>query len=237
MEELIGRASLPPRVPPCWISIFHRRPPVAPGSDGESGARVRRGMRASPRLHRTPITSSALRGALHDAPPPGARAVNDSSGAAHPLPVKVDLADPRLYVNRELSMLEFQRRVLSLAVDPEIPILERLRFLTICSSNLDEFFEIREAGVREQLMQGMARTGPDGLTPSELLRRIGSVAHYLVAEQYRVLNEVLLPALAKEGIRILRAGDWSAKQKEWARQYFVKEVLPVLTPVGLDPAH
>jgi polyphosphate kinase len=163
--------------------------------------------------------------------------VNDSSGAATPLPVKVDLADPRLYVNRELSMLEFQRRVLLLALDPEMPLLERLRFLTISSNNLDEFFEIREAGIREQLMQGMARTGPDGLTPSELLRRIGSVAHYLVAEQYRVLNEVLLPALAKEGIRILRVSDWSAKQKEWARQYFLKEVLPVLTPVGLDPAH
>ena len=147
--------------------------------------------------------------------------VNDSSGAASPLPVKVDLADPRLYVNRELSMLEFQRRVLQLALEADLPLLERLRYLTICSNNLDEFFEIREAGVREQLMQGLARTGPDGLTPSELLRRIGSVAHYLVAEQYRVLNDVLLPALAKEGVRILKAGDWSAKQKEWARQYFV----------------
>jgi polyphosphate kinase len=162
--------------------------------------------------------------------------VNDT-GAARPLPVKVDLTDPKLYLNRELSMLEFQRRVMALAVDADVPLLERLRFLTISSSNLDEFFEIREAGVREQLTQGMARTGPDGLTPSELLRRIGSVAQYLVAEQYRVLNDILLPALAKEGIRILRATDWTPKQKEWARQHFQKELLPVLTPVGLDPAH
>lgn len=162
--------------------------------------------------------------------------MNDT-GAARPLPVKVDLTDPKLYLNRELSMLEFQRRVMALAVDGDVPLLERLRFLTISSSNLDEFFEIREAGVREQLTQGMARTGPDGLTPSELLRRIGSACQYLVAEQYRVLNDLILPALAKEGIRILRVADWSAKQKEWARQHFQKEILPVLTPVGLDPAH
>ena len=162
--------------------------------------------------------------------------MNDT-GVARPLPVKVDLTDPKLYLNRELSILEFQRRVLALALDADVPLLERLRFLSISSSNLDEFFEIREAGVREQLTQGMARTGPDGLTPSELLRRIGTAAQYLVAEQYRVLNDLVLPALAKEGIRILRAADWSQKQKEWARSHFQKEILPVLTPVGLDPAH
>jgi len=159
------------------------------------------------------------------------------AAAQRPLPAKIDLADPRYYINRELALLEFQRRVLSLALDPAVPPLERVRFLTISSSNLDEFFEIREAGVREQLLQGVGRTGVDGLAPSELLRRIGSVAQFLVAEQYRVLNEVLLPELEKEGISIHKEGAWSRAQRDWARAHFHKEVLPVVTPVGLDPAH
>jgi polyphosphate kinase len=154
-----------------------------------------------------------------------------------PLPVKIDLNDSRYYLNRELSLLEFQRRVLAMAIDPTIPLLERVRFLTISCNNLDEFFEIREAGIREQLTQGVGRFGADGLTPSELLRRIGGVAQFLVAEQYRVLNDVLLPELEKEGIRILKEGNWSKSQRDWARSHFQKEVLPVLTPVGLDPAH
>jgi polyphosphate kinase len=159
------------------------------------------------------------------------------AAAQRPLPIKIDLGDPRYYLNRELSLLEFQRRVLALAIDPAVPLLERIRFLTISTSNLDEFFEIREAGVREQLSQGIGRTGPDGLTPSELLRRIGAVAQFLVAEQYRVLNDVLFPELEKEGICILKEGAWSKAQRDWARSHFQKELLPVLTPVGLDPAH
>ncbi|MSR48307.1 MAG: polyphosphate kinase 1 [Planctomycetes bacterium] len=154
-----------------------------------------------------------------------------------PLPAKIDLAGPRWYVNRELSLLEFQRRVLAQALDPAMPLLDRLRFLTISCNNLDEFFEIREAGVREQLMQGVAKLGAAQIAPSDLLRRIGSVAQYLVAEQYRALNEVLLPELEKEGIRLLKPLTWSKVQRDWAHGYFQKEVLPVLTPVGLDPAH
>lgn len=146
-------------------------------------------------------------------------------------------ADPGLYLNRELSLLEFNRRVLAQARDPELPVLERLRFLTICSTNLDEFFEIRAAGLKEQVTHGVQQFQPDGLTPQETLRRLSLVAHELVAEQYRVLNEELLPALAQEGIHLLRRGTWSDEDARWIKRHFLAEVLPILTPVGIDPAH
>ena len=148
-----------------------------------------------------------------------------------------ELDDPQLYVNRELSLLEFNRRVLEQAKDARTPLLERLRFLTICSTNLDEFFEIRVAGLKEQVAYSLQQIGPDGMSPQEALRRIGETAHELVAEQYRVLNEDLLPALSEQGIRILRRSNWTAKQKRWLRRSFADEVLPVLTPMGIDPAH
>ena len=150
---------------------------------------------------------------------------------------QVDLHDPSCYLNRELSLLEFQRRVLAQACDPATPLLERLRFLTICCTNLDEFFEIRVAGLKQHLHAGVAAAGPDGLTPQEALARIGEVARSLVAEQYRVLNEDLLPALAQKGIRLLRRPQWTPRQARWVRHYFRSQVLPVLTPVGLDPGH
>ena len=147
------------------------------------------------------------------------------------------LSDPGLFLNRELSLLEFNRRVLAQARDPELPLLERLRFLTICSTNLDEFFEIRAAGLKEQVTHGVQQFQPDGLTPQETLRRISLVAHELVTEQYRVLNEELLPALAVEGIQLLRRGTWTAEDARWIKRHFLAEVLPILTPVGIDPAH
>jgi len=152
-------------------------------------------------------------------------------------PSRPDTRDPSLFLNRELSHLEFQRRVLAQAEDGAVPLLERLRFLTICSTNLDEFFEIRVAGMKQQVALGYPRPGPDGLPPEEALRRISAAAHALVADQYRVLNEVVLPALAAEGICIRDRPDWSARQQRWLRWYFRREVLPVLTPIGLDPAH
>ena len=148
-----------------------------------------------------------------------------------------DLDDPSLFINRELSLLEFNRRVLEQAKDERTPLLERLRFLTISSTNLDEFFEIRVAGLKQQVAYGLEQVAPDGLSSAEALRRIGETAHELVAEQYRVLNEVLLPELADEGIRLTRRTSWGAKIKRWLRRYFESEVLPVLTPMGLDPAH
>ena len=105
-----------------------------------------------------------------------------------------DLTEPRLYLSRELSILEFEKRVLAQACDPATPLLERLKFLTICSTNLDEFFEIRVAGLKQQMAAGVSSAGPDGFGPQASLARISGEAHRLVEEQYRVLNEQLFPA-------------------------------------------
>ncbi len=146
------------------------------------------------------------------------------------------LAAP-LYVNRELSLLEFNWRVLEQAKDERVPLLERLKFLCISCSNLDEFFEIRVAGIKQLQKIGSTQVGPDGTTPAELLAAVGERSHALVAEQYRVLNEILIPALEKERIRFIRRGEWSPEQDGWLRNYFESELLPVLSPIGLDPAH
>ncbi|MCA8923717.1 MAG: polyphosphate kinase 1 [Planctomycetes bacterium] len=148
-----------------------------------------------------------------------------------------DLALPSHFNNRELSLLEFNRRVLEQAKDQRTPLLERLRFLCISSTNLDEFFEIRVSGLKQQQELGITKPGADGLGPDETLQQISEVAHTLVDEQYRVLNEVIFPALGEEGIVVLRRERWSDAQRDWVRGYFQREVLPVLTPVGLDPAH
>lgn len=149
----------------------------------------------------------------------------------------IGLRSAELYLNRELSLLEFNRRVLAQAQDAGLPLLERLRFLSICSTNLDEFFEIRVSGLKQQVAFGLSQTGPDGLRPAEVLRRVGETAHELVTEQYRVLNEDLLPALEAEGIGLMRRSEWSSKQARWIERTFRSQVLPVLTPMALDPAH
>lgn len=141
------------------------------------------------------------------------------------------------YFNRELSLLQFNYRVLQLARDETVPLLERLKFLAISTTNLDEFFEIRVAGLKQFVAYDVHMTSPDHLNPSEVLERVSEAAHRLVEEQYRVLNHELLPALAEEGIRVLKRGTWSEEQTAWIRQYFERSVLPVLTPIGLDPAH
>ncbi|MFA7268895.1 MAG: polyphosphate kinase 1 [Sterolibacterium sp.] len=141
------------------------------------------------------------------------------------------------FLNRELSLLAFNRRVLAQAADDRVPLLERLRFLCIVSSNLDEFFEIRVAGLKEQIKLGSHTPGTDSLPPQEVFRRVGLQAHTLIAEQYALLNDVILPALAAEGIAFLRRSLWNEAQSEWIRDYFMREVMPILTPIGLDPAH
>lgn len=148
-----------------------------------------------------------------------------------------DLTDSELYINRELSQLEFNRRVLEQAKDDTNPLLERLRFLCIASSNLDEFFEIRVAGLKQQVAYGSEAAGPDRLTPNEQLKHISDVAHKLVREQYRVLNEELIPSLAEEEIYFLKRAEWNAKQASWVKRYFNRELMPVLSPIGLDPSH
>ena len=141
------------------------------------------------------------------------------------------------FLNRELSLLAFNRRVLAQAADVTVPLLERLRFLGIVSSNLDEFFEIRVAGLKEQIKLGSHGVGADGLAAQEAYRRVSLEAHALIAEQYALFNEAILPALANEGIVFIRRSMWTAAQNAWTRDYFLREVMPLLTPIGLDPAH
>ncbi|MBX9964874.1 MAG: polyphosphate kinase 1 [Burkholderiales bacterium] len=141
------------------------------------------------------------------------------------------------FLNRELGLLEFNRRVLAQAQDPAMPLLERLRFLCIVGSNLDEFFEIRVAGLKAQMELASEVTGPDGLPPEEVFAQVSKQAHQLMTRQYEIFNEDLVPALAKVGVRFLRRREWTEAQRVWIREHFVKEVMPVLTPIGLDPAH
>jgi len=139
---------------------------------------------------------------------------------------------PQLFLNRELSLLEFNRRVLEQAEDPSVPLLERLRFLTIVSSNLDEFFEVRVASL---LAQHQAHGGPD---PGQAdLDGAADECRQIIGRQYALLNDQILPQLSANGIHLLRRSDRNAAQKAWVKQYFDKEVRPLLTPVGLDPAH
>jgi len=141
------------------------------------------------------------------------------------------------YFNRELSWLAFNRRVLEQAQNPRHPLLERVRFLTIFSSNLDEFFEIRVAGLIQQVENEVTEPSVDGLGPREQLRRIHSVVASLVEDQFRCWHEQLVPALAEEGIAIVPASQLSPSELNWARTYFREQVFPVLTPLALDQAH
>ena len=148
-----------------------------------------------------------------------------------------DLGAPELYLNRELSLLAFNKRVLEQALDESVPLLERLKFVCIASSNLDEFFEIRVAGLIKMAELNPNQRASDGQTPQELLRHIAERAHALVDEQYRVFNDVLLPAMEAEQIRFLRRSEWSPEQDAWLARFFHEELMPVLSPIGLDPAH
>lgn len=141
------------------------------------------------------------------------------------------------YLNRELGLLAFNRRVLAQAEDERMPLLERLRFLCIVSSNLDEFFEIRVSGLKEQIRAKSSVVTTDGRTAQEIFRLVSAEAHAMVSEQYQHLNDVILPALAEQGIRFLRRSSWNEAQREWIRNYFIREMVPVLTPIGLDPSH
>ena len=141
------------------------------------------------------------------------------------------------YLNRELGLLAFNRRVLAQAEDDRMPLLERLRFLCIVSSNMDEFFEIRVSGLKEQIRARASGVTIDGKTAQETFRLVAAEAHAIVTEQYQHLNEVILPALGEQGIRFLRRATWNEAQREWIRDYFQREMVPVLTPIGLDPSH
>ena len=176
-------------------------------------------------------------------------AVDNTDGASRALPASkpanstigsgeaIDLNDSTYFENRELNYLKFNLRVLSQARNTKHPLLERLMFLLIFSSNLDEFFEVRVSGLRKQLDFGRQRPGPDGQYPEQVLKAIHLQVKGALAEQYKILNEDLLPNLAKENIHFLPRHDWNDELKKWTRDYFDEEVQPVVSPLGLDPAH
>ena len=141
------------------------------------------------------------------------------------------------FLNRELSLLAFNRRVLAQAEDARMPLLERLRFLSIVSSNLDEFFEIRVAGLKEQIKLGKEMAGLDRRPASEVFAAVSAQARSLVIRQYELLNKQILPALSGKGIRFLREEDWTREQRAWLNGYFIHDMMPLLTPIGLDPSH
>ena len=149
----------------------------------------------------------------------------------------IDLQKSDLYINREFSLLEFNKRVLAQAKNETVPLLERLNYLCISCSNLDEFYEVRVASVIQMASIDPKAIGPDGLTPHEQLDLITIHAHELVNEQYRVLNEILIPKLNEQHIRFIRRKEWTEAQHKWLEAYFNNELLPILTPVGLDSAH
>ncbi len=146
------------------------------------------------------------------------------------------LRDPALYLNRELSQLDFNFRVLAQAMDANVPLLERLRFLCISCTNLDEFFEIRAATVRHAQDFGLPPAA-DGMSPTTVLNRIHDRAAELVEAQYHCWNKVIRPALNEAGVRVFNRNHWTPRQARWLRAYFRNEIMPVLSPLGLDPAH
>src|ERR1700738_180358 len=152
-------------------------------------------------------------------------------------PIVRNFSDPGNFINRELSWLEFNRRVLEEAQDATQPLIERVKFLTIFSSNLDEFFEIRVAGIKQQIESETSAVGPDGLSPTETFNGIRRIVSELVATQYALWNNELLPELAKNGIRVREVSQLSAKRAAWAHRYFQKEVFPMLTPLAVDASH
>ena len=140
------------------------------------------------------------------------------------------------YINRELSLLEFNKRVLAQATDPDVPLLERLRFLCISCTNLDEFFEIRVAGLKQRMEIGASSPGPDNTPAQEVFDELCGGISGLVQQQYRLLNDELFPQLAGAGVRFVHSDDWTEEQHAWLKQYFEEQVVPVLTPLTFDPS-
>ena len=148
-----------------------------------------------------------------------------------------DFSDPANFINRELSWLEFNRRVLEEAQDPTQPLMERVKFMTIFSNNLDEFFEIRVAGIKQQIQSQTSEIGPDGMSPAETFNAIQRLVHELVATQHELWNKELVSALAKSGIRLHDVAQLTGKRADWAKRYFQEEVFPMLTPLAVDASH
>ena len=149
----------------------------------------------------------------------------------------IELDNPENYLNREFSLLAFNERVLALANDKTIPLLERLRFLCICSGNLDEFFEIRVAGLKEKIATASPKLSIDGLHAEEIFSEIARRTHRLIEAIYTTFNQRLLPALNNENIHIYNEDEWTDDILLWAKHYFKHEILPIVSPIALDPSH
>ncbi len=162
---------------------------------------------------------------------------SDNDTASNITSTPASFQDPSLFNNRELSLLAFNERVLAQAENTDTPLLERLKFLCISSTNLDEFFEVRVAGLLQKIESASARAEADGMSANEVLDAVSERAHRLVNKQYRVLNKTLMPALEEAGIRFLRRSEWNESQRAWLADYFQTELLPIISPLGLDPAH
>lgn len=147
------------------------------------------------------------------------------------------LDNPEYYINREFTALAFNERVLQLARDEQVPLLERMRFLCICSGNLDEFFEIRVAGLKEKIALSSRKLNIDGLTADEIFIHLSKKAHLLSDELYRIYNKQLLPAMRQENIYFLSTDEWNEDIQLWAKHYFKNEILPIISPIALDLAH
>jgi polyphosphate kinase len=147
-----------------------------------------------------------------------------------------DLRSAENYINRELSLLEFNERVLAQALDEKVPLLERLKFLCISSNNLDEFFEIRVAGLKQRIELGSDQPAPDGLTITEQLSAIHERTRRLVDAQYACLDEILLPALRQLGLELVGRASWDGATSHWLEHDLERDDEPVLSPLGLDPA-
>jgi polyphosphate kinase len=148
-----------------------------------------------------------------------------------------ELDNPEYYINREFTSLAFNERVLQLAKDERVPLLERMRFLCICSGNLDEFFEIRVAGLKEKIAISSRKLYIDGLQAEEIFSQLSKKAHLLCDELYHIFNQELLPAMNKENIHFLATEEWTDDVHLWAKHYFKNEILPIVSPIALDLAH
>ena len=175
------------------------------------------------------------KGAKHPAAALKTAALKTDAHAARP--AVVDVEAPELYLNREQSWLDFNSRVLSLAASPAVPLLERVKFLSIFSSNLDEFYMVRVAGVREQIRARTRETAADGHTPDEVLDAISRKVRELTALQSRIWIKDLKPALATDGIEVVARHDLAPAELKYLKKYFFRQIHPVLTPMGVDPAH
>src|SRR6266566_3850934 len=150
---------------------------------------------------------------------------------------RILLDDPRYYLNRHVQWLDFNRRVLEEAGDPGNPLLERVKFLAITANNLDEFVEVRVSSFLQRIEHGSTERSADGLSTEEELALVTEVMHTFVRDQYKCLNDELLPQLAKESIRVLRFSELDAKAEQFAKNFYNRRVAPMLTPVTVHPSH